>query len=318
MPNDLYLIRLIHAGNRSVCPGERLWSASLLTQAATVRFLRCRNRDGFDVYIVPFAGHQNSGYVFVDLDRPIGNVLARMHSQGHEPCLVLSSSPGHLQVWIRVSDQPLPPALATAISKHLAHLYHADLASTGWCHLGRLAGFTNQKPARRSTSGHAPWVRVVLSQPGFATQSAAVIAAAQSLITGTVSAPAAGFTLDPPDSSLSACAAAAIYHCWLQRLDIPQRFPQPDWSIADKWIAKELLRCATPVAQVHAILRFGSPQFPRRHSDPDDYLRRTLALALHELSNGSPRARRGPSHPAVADTTPPAFPAELARPCVAP
>lgn len=318
MPNDLYLIRLIHAGNRSVCPGERLWSASLLTQPATVRFLRSRNRNGFDVYIVPFAGHQNSGYVFVDLDRPIDNVLARMHGQGHEPCLVVSSSPTHLQAWIRVSHQPLPPALATAISRHLAHLYHADLASTGWCHLGRLAGFTNQKPARRSTSGHAPWVRVVLSQPGFATQSAALIAAAQSAIADTVSAPAAGFTLDAPDSSLSARTAAAIYHCLLQRLDIPQRFPQPDWSIADKWIAKELLRSATPVAQVHAILRFGSPRFPRRHSAPDDYLRRTLARALHELSNESPFARRGFSPLIVAGTTPPAFPAGMAQPCVAP
>jgi hypothetical protein len=28
----------------------------------------------------------------------------------------------------------------------------------------------------------------------------------------------------------------------LHRLRIPERFPTPDWSIADKWIAKELLR----------------------------------------------------------------------------
>jgi hypothetical protein len=65
----------------------------------------------------------------------------------------------------------------------------------------------------------------------------------------------------------------------LNRLRIPQRFPQPDWSIADFWIAKALLRCRTPAAQVEAILRLGSPGFPRRHARPEDYLARTLQRA---------------------------------------
>ena len=69
----------------------------------------------------------------------------------------------------------------------------------------------------------------------------------------------------------------------MDRLRIPQRFPQTDWSIADKWIAKELLRRGMPSAQVQAVLQLGSPGFPRRHSNPDDYLRRTLARALREL-----------------------------------
>jgi hypothetical protein len=30
-----------------------------------------------------------------------------MRANGHEPCVVLQSSPGHLQAWIRVS--PIPP-----------------------------------------------------------------------------------------------------------------------------------------------------------------------------------------------------------------
>jgi transposase InsO family protein len=35
------------------------------------------------------------------------------------------------------------------------------LASTDWRHLGRLAGFTNQKPARRTPDRYAPWVKLV-------------------------------------------------------------------------------------------------------------------------------------------------------------
>jgi len=69
----------------------------------------------------------------------------------------------------------------------------------------------------------------------------------------------------------------------MNRLRLAQRYSPPDWSIADLWIAKDLLSRRTPLAQVHAILRLGSPGFPRRHPDPDDYLRRTLARAALEL-----------------------------------
>jgi len=74
-----------------------------------------------------------------------------------------------------------------------------------------------------------------------------------------------------------------IYRGWLQRLRIVERFPQPDWSIADKWIAKELLQRGTPTARVATILHCGSPGFPRRHSNPEDYLHRTIARTTLEL-----------------------------------
>src|SRR5215831_19328068 len=45
MPQDLYLVRLIHHATRTAFPGERLWTAAQLGQEATVRFLRIRNRE---------------------------------------------------------------------------------------------------------------------------------------------------------------------------------------------------------------------------------------------------------------------------------
>jgi hypothetical protein len=62
-----------------------------------------------------------------------------MRANGHDPCVVLQTSPGHLQAWIHLSTAPLPPVVATAASKQLAHLYGGDLASADWRHLGRLA-----------------------------------------------------------------------------------------------------------------------------------------------------------------------------------
>jgi hypothetical protein len=92
------------------------------------------------------------------------------------------------------------------------------------------------------------------------------------------SRPTDGYALTP-------AAAANVYRRFLNRLRIPQRFPQPDWSIADLWIARELFRCRIPAAQVQAILRFGSPDFPRRHSQPEDYLARTLRRAALDIDH---------------------------------
>jgi hypothetical protein len=285
MPNELYLVRLIHAVTKSCCPGERLWTASLLTHGATVRFLRARNRDGFDVYLYPYADRGNSGYILVDLDGPQPQVIPTMRAQGHEPCVVLQTSPGHLQAWIRVSADPLNPAVASAIGRQLARTYGGDPASTDWRHLGRLAGFTNQKPQRR-IDGYAPWVKLLHAKIGLATHGAFLVEAAVRELPHRILATSAwdATGLEAPDPFLTVSAATAIYRAWLQRLRIPQRFPQSDWSIADLWIAKELLACGTPYAQVQAILRLGSPRFPRCHSHPDDYLRRTLARAAQELA----------------------------------
>ncbi|HEV3334468.1 MAG TPA: DNA-primase RepB domain-containing protein [Bryobacteraceae bacterium] len=290
MPNELYLVRPIHGLTGRPCAGERLWSAGLLTMGPAVGFLRARNREGFDIYLLPFAADRNAGYILVDLDRADPPIIHRMHANGHEPCVVIETSPGNLQAWVHVSPTPLEPALATEIGRELARLYRGDPASVDWRHLGRLAGFTNQKPQRRRPgSSYAPWVRLLHTQAGLATHGAALVAAAQRRLTDRASAPTP-FLLD---RSLTAHAAAAIYRACLNRLRIPQRYPQTDWSIADKWIAKELLWRRTPVAQVQAILQLGSPGFPRRHCDPADYLRRTAARALAELES-SPFPGRAP------------------------
>jgi hypothetical protein len=84
MPHELYLIRLIHHQTRRPFPGERLWTASQLVSTPTIRFLRVRNSEGCDVYIQPYAGDQNAGYILVDLDCADASVLDRMHAYGHD------------------------------------------------------------------------------------------------------------------------------------------------------------------------------------------------------------------------------------------
>jgi hypothetical protein len=294
MPADLYLIRLIHSATRKPYPGERIWNRWQVCYPDTVRFLRLRNREGFDVYLQTFAGEQNAGYILLDLDHGDPRIIPRMRADGHAPCVVLQTSPGHLQAWVQVSPEPLEPGVATAISKQLARRYGGDRASTDWRHLGRLAGFTNQKPTHQR-GGYAPWVKLLYAQTGLALQGPCLVEAARHpglpvcpplqppLPPGPPSPAPAHSALD-----LTPAAAIRIYARCLQRLRIPQRFPQPDWSIADLWIAKHLLACRVPAAQVQAVLQLGSPGFPRRHCQPQDYLHRTLARAARELLPATP------------------------------
>jgi hypothetical protein len=209
-----------------------------------------------------------------------------MRRDGLEPCVVLQTSPGHLQAWLHVSRCPLEPALATAVARRIAHTYRGDPASADWRHLGRLAGFTNQKPARRTPSHHPPWVSILHARAGLVSNSEDWLHSASTSLTP-VHRASAPIDRDCPQNLDDAVAPAPItqreaiqiYHHWMRRWRIIERFPQPDWSIVDLWVARELLSQGTSPTQVRAILQLGSPQFPRHHGDPQDYLRRTLARA---------------------------------------
>jgi hypothetical protein len=293
MPHELYLIRLIHQPTRRPFPGERLWTADQLMHLATIRFLRARNREGCDIYVHPYAQDHNAGYILVDLDRAEPTVVAAMSARGHEPCVVLQTSPGHLQAWVQVSSTPLPPDIATAIGKRLALTYGGDRASTDWRHLGRLAGFTNQKPQRRTSAGYAPWVKVVYTHPGLAPHADELLQSAAASVSASAQPTHLGLCPDRVPCSQPAAASAitvaqatAIYQTWMHRWQIAERFAPPDWSIVDLWIARALLAQGWPPDQVQSIVRLGSPHFPRRHTNPDDYLRRTLARAFPFPSPG--------------------------------
>jgi hypothetical protein len=283
MPHDLYLIRLIQNRTHQALPGKRLWTATQLFTQATIGFLRARNREGYDIYIRPDAWDQNAGYILVDLDRADANVLHRMRRTGHQPCLVLQTSPGHLQAWVQVTVSGLEPCIATAVARLLAREYGGDVASADWRHMGRLAGFTNQKPALRTDCG-APWVKVVFAGAGTASNADALVKAAMNLWRPSW-LPTDARHPNRPDglSSTTPGEAAAIYRDCLNQWRIAERFAPTDWSIVDLWVARHLLSQGVQPAEVEDILQLGSPQFPRRHGNANDYLRRTVGRATFPL-----------------------------------
>lgn len=304
MPHELYLIRLIHHQTQRAFPGERLWTADQLASTATIRFLRARNLKGCDVYIQPYAGKQNAGYILVDLDVARPSVIEDMCANGYDPCVVLQTSPHHLQAWIRLSVLSLEPAVATAAGKWLACTFGGDAASTDWRHLGRLAGFTNQKPARRTLDRYAPWVKLVHARTGLAPRGESLLQSVRQSVQLPPAPPPIHCTAADRGPT-SPAEAAAIYQSCMQRWHIRERFPQPDWSIVDLWVAKHLLLQGRSAVQVQAILRLASPHFPRRHADPEDYLRRTVARAAFSSPGGAvwPHHDPDPAPPAVASAS---------------
>ncbi len=290
IPCPLYEIRLVHGATRRPWHGERLWSADRILDERTIKFLRVRNRDGYDIYLRPYAEEKNAGYILVDLDKAAPSILPAMRTNGHDPSVLIETSPGNLQAWIHASMDPLEPPVATALAKQLAHAYGGDVASADWRHLGRLAGFTNQKRDRCLPSGWAPWVKVVyvrsysLQVVVARSQSPSSSGLARPVSVG--SNPSASSTVVPVPA-MTMEQAVKIYKAWMERLRIAERFPHPDWSIVDHWVATGLLSRGVSTTEVWAILQFGSPDFPRRHADPGDYLRRTIARAAFPAHQGA-------------------------------
>jgi len=269
-----YEVRLIDAVKRTCC-ASRYWTAAQLQSPGTVGFLRAGNRQGCDVYFRPDAGRQSAGYLLLDFDAgPCP--LAALRAAHHTPCIVVQTSSGREQAWLRVSTQPIRPSWSTAAARRLAAHYGADLASAEWRHLGRLAGFTNRKPARRQDNGLPPWVRVIWQCPG-----------ALAVIDDVVDAPEPGrrrrltLTRYPTDRVIA--DAPSLYQRALQAQRLLEHFPQPNWSIADYRVARWLLQRDFSTAGVAEVLRQQSPGFPRSHPRPEDYLRRTVRAAMASL-----------------------------------
>jgi hypothetical protein len=145
---------------------SRIWSRDEVLKA--VPWLKRQNAKGADIYVRP-AGDRNQGLVLVD-DLNQGQI-ERLKADGYAPAVVVETSPRNHQAWIRLSERPIEPDVATVASKYLAKQYDADPNSADWRHYGRLAGFTNRKPAHTDERGRNPFV-LAHESPGKAARNA--------------------------------------------------------------------------------------------------------------------------------------------------
>ena len=125
------------AGNGEPPMIPRTWD--MQTVLKSIPWLRLQNRNGRNIYIRPGGEHNLSL-----IDDLTAESIERMRAEGFRPALVVETSPGNFQAWLKHSRR-LSKELSTAAARALAQEFGGDLGAADWRHFGRLAGFTNRK-----------------------------------------------------------------------------------------------------------------------------------------------------------------------------
>jgi hypothetical protein len=258
---------------------------------AAVPWLQHENACRADIYIRPSRDRGSALVLVDDLSR---KEVERLPALGLTPCVVVETSRENFQVWIRLGTDAQPPAIRTAVARRLAEMLGADMNSADFAHFGRLAGFTNRKPAR-AINGLPPFVRVIATDAGCIAPAGSdlVREALQSIGRKTVS-DVANEVREPRtvtrSSAVGAAVSAASGHGaseqYLSLLrDLAKRYPILDASRADWMCALALFERGYGLKEIARAMRQHSPGLVARKDNLDDYVRRTVGKAeiWHEL-----------------------------------
>ena len=132
----------------------RVWDTDQVVKS--VSWLRRLNCEGRNIYIRPRGEHDLS---MVD-DLTI-HAVAAMKEAGYTPAVVVETSPGNYQAWLKHANR-LNKEVSTAAARTLAEKFGGDRGAADWRHFGRLAGFTNRKAKYLdASSGFYPFVRLI-------------------------------------------------------------------------------------------------------------------------------------------------------------
>jgi hypothetical protein len=115
----------------------RTWDKETLINS--IPWLRYQNWHESHIYVRP-KGESNLTLI----DDLKGDALARMREEGFEPAVVVETSPGSYQVWIK-HPTAVDKEMGTAVARELAARFGGDVKAADWRHFGRLSGFRNTK-----------------------------------------------------------------------------------------------------------------------------------------------------------------------------
>jgi hypothetical protein len=130
----------------------RTWDVDSLLRS--IRWLRFQNLEGRNIYVRPKGEHNLSL-----IDDLTAGAIHRMKSEGFHPTVVVETSPGNFQAWLKHPRQ-LPRELSTAAARALAAHFGGDLGAADWRHFGRMVAFVNRKAKYRRDDGLFPFVRL--------------------------------------------------------------------------------------------------------------------------------------------------------------
>jgi hypothetical protein len=124
-------------GNKPQFMLLRTWDQKKLI--ASIPWLRFQNWHGGHIYVRPYGESQ-----LTLIDDLKAEAVVRMRAEGFQPAVVVQTSPGNYQAWIKHAEK-LDKELGTAVARELAGRFGGDVKAADWRHFGRLAGFRNTK-----------------------------------------------------------------------------------------------------------------------------------------------------------------------------
>lgn len=131
----------------------RTWDRDTLLRS--IPWLRLQNADGRNIYLRPKGEHDLSL-----VDDLTAESVKRMKLTGFAPAVVVETSPGNFQAWLK-HPRPLSREVSTLAARSLAEEFGGDRGAADWRHFGRLAGLTNRKPKYMNDAGLFPYVRLI-------------------------------------------------------------------------------------------------------------------------------------------------------------
>ena len=262
---------------------HRLWTPADVVQ--NVPWLKRMNAKGNDIYVKPAGEH---GLVLVD--NLTAEAIARLKGKGFNPAIVTETSPGNLQAWLKLSQDPIEARIRSVLGRGFAHDFGGDPNSADAQHYGRLAGFTNQKPNRLLENGLHPYVLLREWGGHVMTQAHDLLEKVDRFLDQQetrreqkrrlTAIHTEGVQEPSPGGRKTALEPVAEYRRQAQVLE-KQYGSDPDWSKVDWMIAKSMVASGQyDVDDVERAILGGSPHIrTRKPGHLEDYAHRTATKA---------------------------------------
>lgn len=248
---------------------ERFWTTEEV--AEKISFLSAKNAQGWDIYVTPIS----DSYHYIVVDDMTAEGLQELKTVGYSPCLIQTSSQGNIQSILKVEKVPgnKEQSRANDLVMQLNREW-GDPAFSGVVHPFRMAGFANRKPGRNNF-----FTRVLEISGEICMKASAELAELRkerpikkkkNVSRGNI--PGTG---NIQDELRQAEKDARKMIVGLVR---SKGWEQNDSAI-DYRVAKELFCQGFSWDDVYTAILSFSPALSGRHSDPADYVSRTLEKA---------------------------------------
>ena len=142
MGSPRFEVGAIKQGDEEARQLVEVHDAEWFHDAKNLSRLAAWNMKGYHIYIRPYGDHNLS--LVDDLS---AEKVAKMKLDGFEPAVVVETSPGNFQAWVKHAEVFRAGKLqeSTLAAKMLAEVYGGDDGAAKGRGFGRLAGFTNRK-----------------------------------------------------------------------------------------------------------------------------------------------------------------------------